>query len=360
MLVPVFQQTTLRMLQLAQQYQREAEEVKRDNLQYGRGPSAVWGMRTHAESLAVTLLRAQFIVLGHLATMPWPETDPLHSIVLTLYMSSELTTAALQTLVAACVDLQVQYKDMARQQQLMKRRKKQQQQSGQQVALNPLLLKLTVPADHVNVGVPPGWEDGAEKPLRFTTSLDHSPQAYVCHLMEIIIWNHVLAYVIDNPLTEGVWMSPSKNMGIAQSKVCRLEVMKLLLETTLLLQGTEPEAGVHQELQHLLDTIAMDVSKEDALVLLRERGGLLMQAATLSTAEEWVMSGKEVAPWQRKERQQEGSIGGNDKVATFDWLSTLAYMAGHLGEFSRKQSHGATFWSMISLMVLCRVCLVRW
>ena len=210
--MPVFQQTTLPMLQLAQQYQGAAEELRRDNQQYGRAQE----MPTHAESIAKTLLRGQFTVLMTLSAMPWSQTDPLRSIFKTLYMSSEVATAALQLLVGACEDLQVRYKDMARQQQLLKRKKKQ--QSCQQVALNPLLLKLTVPADHVNVGVPPGWEDGAVKPLGSADlgTLHISPQAFVCHLSQIIIGNHVSLHVIDNPTTEGVWMKLSRDMGVAK------------------------------------------------------------------------------------------------------------------------------------------------
>ena len=357
MLAPVFQQTTLQMMQLAQQYQSAAEQLKRDNQQYGGGPSAAREMRGHAESIAVTLLRGQYLVLMHLSGMAWPEADPLLSTLRTLYMSSEVTTAALQLLVGACEDLQVRYKDMVRQQQLMKRKKKQQQQSDQQVVLNPLLLKLTVPADHVNVGVPPGWEKGAVKPLGFSDldSSKISPQAFVCQLMEIVIRSHVLAHVTDSPLTEVMELKESQLMRVAKSKVCRLEVMKLLLEAALLLEGTEPEAGVHHKLQHLLDTLFKTASKEDALVLLRERGGLLMQAATLSTTEEWVIAGggAEAVPWQQKERQQEGSVDGN-AVATFDWLNTLSVIAGQVGEFPT-----VTWGHVVGAgMVLSRMCVL--
>ena len=334
-LVPVFQQTTLRMLQLAQQYQAAAGELKRDNQEYGRGPSADRDMREHAELIAVTLLRAQFMVLMQLVSMPWPEMEPMHSVFRKLYTSSEVPIAALQLLAGACQDLQRVYKDMARKQQLLKRKKKQ--QSGQQVALNPLLLKLTVPADHVNVGVPPGWEDGAVKPLGFMDlhTFETSPQAYVCQLMELIIRNHVLAHVTDNPLSGVMWLKPSQKTGAAQSSVCRPEVVKLLLEAALLLQATEPEAGLHHELQHILNVLVREASKEDALVLLRERGGLLMQAATLSTAEEWVMEGggQESIPWEKKQkRQQEGGVGDSPMV-TFDWMSTLVAISGQIGEF---------------------------
>ena len=193
-LVPVFQQTTLRMLQLAQQYQAAAGELKQDSPHYELYPSPARNMREQAGSIARTLLRAQCTVLTQLVSVPWPETEPLHSIFRTLYMSCEVPTAALQLLAAACEGLQQVYKDMARRHQLMKRKKKQ--QSGQQVALNPLLLKLTVPADHVNLGVPLGWEEGAVKALGFRDwdSSKISPPAYVCQLLGKVIF-HVSGHV---------------------------------------------------------------------------------------------------------------------------------------------------------------------
>ena len=319
MLVPVIQQTTLRMLQLAHQYQAAAGELKLDNQQHGGGSSAARDLRAHAETIAVTLLRAQFMVLQQLVSVPWPETEPLQSIFQTLYMSSEVTTAALQLLVGACEELQVRYQDMARQQQLKKKKKKQQQQrSGQQVALNPLLLKLTVPADHVNVGVPPGWADGAVRDAGYKISgtSDMSPHAHFCGLAKFII-NHVT----DPPVTT-LQLEPSQDMGVATSKICRLEVMKLLLEAALLLQGTEPEAGVHNGLQHILNMMLIKASTEDALALLRERGGLLMQAAALTTAEEGLQ-------WQ-KQQLDDGTTDGS--LLLLGWLNTLAVIAERLGE----------------------------
>ena len=332
MLVPVIQQTTLRMLQLAQQYQAAAGERKRDNQQ--QGPLASREMRGHGETIAVTLLRAQLMVLMQLVSVPWPETEALQSIFQTLYMSSEVTTAALQLLVGACEELQVRYKDMARQQQLMKRKKKQ--QSGQQVALNPLLLKLTVPADHVNVGVPPGWEEGAARdPVGFKSShtRDMSPQAEFCRLAEFIIDRQLTSHVTDLPLVTTVQLKPSRDMGAANSRLCRVEVMKLLLEAALLLQGTEPEAGVHYGLQNVLNVLLVKASKEDALALLRERGGLLMQAATLSTAEEgFELQWQQWQQWLK--RQQDDGTRDTSSILPFDWLNTLGVIAGQIGELS--------------------------
>ena len=149
MRVPFVQQTTPRMLQLAQQYQAAAGELKLDNQQNGGGSAAARDVRESVDAIAASLLRGQFSVLGQLAPLLCARTEPLYSILKELSASSEVATAALQLLVGACEDLQVQYKDMARQQQQLKRKKKQQQRSNQQVALNPLLLKLTVSTDHV-------------------------------------------------------------------------------------------------------------------------------------------------------------------------------------------------------------------
>ena len=319
------------MLQLAQQYQAAAGELKQDHFEYRRGASADRRMPEHA-AIASALLRGQFGVLMHLAASPWPETEPLHSIHRKLYMSSEVATAALQALVAACEDLQVRYKDMARQQQLMKKKKKQQQQSGQQLALNPLLLKLTVPADHVNVGVPPGWKEGAVKPLEFSDRAELSARAYVCQIAGRTIQNHLFAGSTDR--ATGFVVLKSRDMGAAKSKLCRPEVMKLLLEAALLLQGTEPEAGVHHELQHQLHVLLSEASKEDALALLRERGGLLMQAATLSTAEEGVLEGvgRESVLWQQRQLEQRGTTDGS--LVVFGWLNTLVRIASQVGKFS--------------------------
>ena len=335
MLVPVFQQTTPRMLQLAQQYQAAAGELKQDNQQHGGGPSAARDVRQSVGAIATTLLRGQFGVLVQLATLPWPETEPLHRILRGLYMSSEVATAALQALVGACEDLQMRYKDMARQQQLMKRKKKK-KQSDQQVAPNPLLLKLTVPADHVDVGVPPGWEEGAVEPVGFYTAdiTRFSMRASVCHVAAHVIEHHHLCH----HKIGFVYVDPSEHMGVAKSTVCRPEVMKLLLETALLLQGTEPEAGVHHELQNVLSVLLMQASKEDALVLLRERGALLMQAATLTTAEEGVLAGGSwgVGEWVlRQQQQQEG--GASTSLSAYGWLNTLVRIAGQVGKFSTKR-----------------------
>ena len=136
-----------------------------------------------------------------------------------------------------------------------------------------------------------------------------------------------------------VRLKPSQDMRVAKSKVCRLEVMKLVLEAALLLQGTEPEAGLHHQLQHLLNVLVIGASKEDALALLRERGGLLMQAATLSMPEEGLLAGgaREV-PMQWQQQQQEAGTSvlkqAENSMVMSACFNTLVRIAGQIGELS--------------------------
>ena len=78
-------------------------------------------------------------------------------------------------------------------------------------------------------------------------------RAWVCNIAAQVIKHHHIGHQLPDYEVGNVHLNPSQNMGVAKSMVCRPEVMKLLLEAALLLQGTEPEAMAHYELQMLLN-----------------------------------------------------------------------------------------------------------
>ena len=102
-------------------------------------------------------------------------------------------------------------------------------------------------------------------------------------------------------------------------------------EAALLLQGVEPEAGVHYELQWLLNLVINRSPKEEVVALLQERGGLIMEAVRVTEPEEWLLeSAREAVPWKEREERRDRSRPAD--VQNFDWAETFNALAQRLGE----------------------------
>ena len=320
--VAVFQQTTIPMLQLTQLYHAAASDLLLHAEQFGmqqQQPEMERSMLELAEDLPRVLIEVQLRLLMELVQQP-----PLDRALRPLYTSMEVPACALQLIVAASVDLHRIYRDMAAQQQQLKKKNKKRAAEAK-VAVDPILLKLVVPADHEGLGVPTGWEEGIVSIYGNGRAAISCP-ANVCQIMEIAIRHHLVFSAED---ASAVALQHSAS---TQSFVCGVGSMKLLLEAALLLQGTEPEAGIHHELQNLLHLMIRRAAREDMVVLLRERGELLMQAATLTAPEEWV-AGVCSRPIPAKDRDRMRVIRGGDvQELKFDWMETLMVLADTIGE----------------------------
>ena len=337
--IPVFQQTTLRMLNLAQQYQAAADSLAHDCQVYGhmRQPRARSDdMLPVVEGLSFTLLVAQQYVLSHAMSINGNACVAARQVLRTLCTSSEFPRAALQALAAACVDLQAEFKAEAQHQQhLMKKNHKQPRQqhpqqkplqAPTQTVVNHILLEMAIPADHGGVGLLSGWEDGLSKSPCAAARI--SRQAYGCMVAELALRGHLK---LISPRIDELEKSQCRGAALIQSPVCCLGGMKLLLEAALLLQGTEPEAGMHHELQVLLHRVIGLAPKEDVVALLRERGGLIMQAVRVTEPEEFLYGIlAEAIPWREREVNWAGL--GRGEVVRYDWMETLKALVERLGE----------------------------
>ena len=315
------------MLQLTQLYHTAAADLLLDAEQFGRQQQQPQMARTVAEfaiELPRVLIRVQHMLLTGLVSQEL--VPPLDRALQPLYTSLEVPTCALQLIVAACVDLNRVYKDMAAQQQQLKKKNKKKAAEAK-VAVNPVLLKLVVPADHEGVGVLTGWEKGVISVFGGGRDGMSSP-ANICQIMEIVVRNRLIVTEQD---ASAVAVQHSASTW---APVCGVGAMKLLLEAALLLQGTEPEAGVHHELQNCLHLMIGRAAREDVVVMLRERGELLMQAATLTAPEDWV-AGVYCDPVPARDRDRRRVDSGRDvQELKFDWMMTLMFLADRICEFA--------------------------
>ena len=331
------------MLQLAQQYQAAADSLAHDAVNYGRGLAHYkkQSVRQHIERLPYYLLKGQYVVLDTITNIGIDHSTPpaVADALRALYASAELPAAAFQLIAAACEDMQADFKAKSqRQQQLKKKKKKkhkQQQQQQQQpeqqlgsVPLNPLLLELVVPADHGGLGLPTVWKEGVD--CFVVWKVEISKKAYTLRLAHGALWNH-LHYSCSYGEAATAQQKQQQEVGLLNSPVCCLGGKKLLLEAALLLQGVEPEAGVHHELQHLLNTVIELAPKEHAINLLRRRGGLIMEAARLTAPEQWIFESEHKAiPLEEQEARGDGNRPAG--VRFFDWVATLNALTKRLGE----------------------------
>ena len=321
------------MLNLAQQYQAAADSLVLDCEAYGHmGPRArsYHHILPQVERLVGSLLGPQLTLMYHTVGSNQQGPPASQNVLRTVYTSSELPTAAMQTLAAACVDMQAKYKAKAREQQRLKRKKhKQQQQSQSQqlgAAVNRMLLELVVPGDHAELELLPGWKAGVGA-ITFP-DIQISPEAYVCTCAEVAIRLHLEKVCSAG---EEVEEQQLQRLACTQSPVCCLDGMKLLLEAALLLQGVEPEAGAHHELQVLVNRVIFLAPKEDVVALLRERGGLIMQAVRVTEPEEWSWGiAGEAIPWREREVNWAGL--GHGEAVWFDWMRTVNAIAMRLGK----------------------------
>ena len=305
------------MLQLTQLYHAAASDL----LDAQQLPQMARSMMDSAVKLPNELMQAQLNLLTELVSQQL--VPPLDSVLRPLYTSMEVPACALQLIVAACVDLHKVYKDKAAKQQQLKTKNKK-KAADSKVAVNSVLLKIVVPADHEEVGVPTGWENGIISMFGSERAGMTSP-ANICQIMEIAVRNHLIVGKQD---ATAAALQQSYRPWVP---VCGVGVMKLVLEATLLLQGTEPEAGVHHELQRLLHSMIGRAAREDVVVLLEERGELLMQAATLTAPEEWVLGEcSDSVPARDRDRMRVDR--GNVQEVEFDWLDTLMCLADRIGE----------------------------
>ena len=288
---------------------------------------------------------AQFRVLNSSISINGSACVAARQVLHTMCTSPELPRAALQALAAACVDMQEKFKAKAIEQQQLKRkshkqhqRQRQQQQHPQQqplqaptqMAVNPILMEMAVPADHEGSGLLPGWENGLSR-TTFPGVFQISPQAYVCMVAEFALRRHLGVISLGaNELEE----SQSKGVATIPSPVRCLGGMKLLLEAALLLQGVEPEAGAHHELQVLLNMVIALAPREEVVALLRERGGLIMQAVRVTEPEEFLygITGDPI-PWREREVNWVGL--GHGEAVWFDWMRTVNAIAMRLGNVER-------------------------
>ena len=102
--------------------------------------------------------------------------------------------------------------------------------------------------------------------------------------------------------------------------------MKLLLEAGLLLQGTGAEGEAQEMMQDLLGRIGGAAAREDGLALLRERGTLLVQAATLATTRPDKVTGKQT--------QDDGESDDYERcIATEDtWMDIILSVTSRIGK----------------------------
>ena len=306
------------MLQLTQLYHAAASDLLLDA---AKPPQMAGSTMDFAVKLHSELIQVQLNLLTELVSQQL--VPPLDSVLRPLYTSMEVPACALQLIVAACVDLYKVYKDKAAQQQQLKTKNKKKAAEAK-VAVNPVLLKIVVPADHEEVGVPSGWEKGILSVFGRERAGMSSP-ANICEIMEIAVRNHLIVGKQD---ASAAALQQSASPWVP---VCGVGVMKLVLEATLLLQGTEPEAGVHHELQNLLHMMIKRAAREDVVVLLRERGELLMQAATLTAPEGWVLGEcSDSVPARDRDRMRVER--GNVQELAFDWLDTLMCLGDKIGE----------------------------
>ena len=95
-------------------------------------------------------------------------------------------------------------------------------------------------------------------------------------------------------------------------------------------------------------------------MLLRERGGLLMQAVTLTTAEERALAGggqgvgEAVRLWRQRQQQQEEGARASTSTTPYGWLLTLVCIASQVGKFFGNRY----MWYMV-LSVLYIMCFKR-
>ena len=172
-------------MRLAQRYGVAAHEVQRD-----LGSPACLTTKENAEKLPYMLLQTQAELLQEIAV----DNVELARVLHTLRASAEVATAALQLLVTACHDLHLTYKNMAKQQLKMRRKKQCQPES-----LNPFLLEMSVPADHLEMGLPGGRLD-QEKEEQQTINIPRL--AASCTFAAIALSKHIETQLAARPAEE--------------------------------------------------------------------------------------------------------------------------------------------------------------
>ena len=337
--VPVFQQTLPCMLQLAQRYQAAAGSVLDDANVYGQmlHPAKSKYMVPKIGELASLLAHTQATVLKCVISSSHTMLPSTLQALNTLQKSPSLAITALQFLGVACGGMQAEFKAKAQQQQRQrkkrnkKRKQQQQHRDGTQDDLNLGLLELVVPADHAGM-----WfldrQEGVSIASRDTFLYSMSTDAAICQVALLAMARNLEKASSAHGVPWGVGPLHWGEFSRMRSPVRCLGGMKLLLEAALLLQGVDPEAGVHYELQLLLNSVIWLSSRSDAQALLRERGELIMQAARVTEPEEWVRG--TVIEGSEAMEEGEGRRGDceGDEVMRLDWMDTLRTLAERVGE----------------------------
>jgi hypothetical protein len=295
------------------------------------------------------------MMLDELATSAWPPPEAVQPVLRELYNHPAVIGATLQLIAVACVDMHATFKQQQQKWRQQKARlkatisaeegaaadgkgkKKRGEGSSDAVAAATVaalaeaspLLKLRIPLDHTDAGVPAGWEQGLEPWRREDLDIVPGPQwtlaARVCYQAEAILRNHYLLMMQPDS-----WESVTHFLTFKESEellsvhLSRLPVMKMLLETVFLLQATAPAVGVHVEVGQVLSMAVRD-SPAEARELLRQRGLLLLQAMQLLNPD-------------RGDEEEEGSqlwrqrLGMDNKPSSlvgegFDWMESLIIAA---------------------------------
>jgi hypothetical protein len=201
------------------------------------------------------LMVTQGIMLDELTSLGWPPPEAVRPVFQELYNHPAVIGGALQLIAAACVDMQGTFKQ---QQQKWRQQKaalkaaaaaaaaaaardgKKKRGEGGATAAAPLsdhspLLKLTIPADHADAGVPAGWEQGLEPWRREdedgVPEADWTLAARLCHQAEVLLRNHYRKLLQAGRWDHQTVIAIEKETDeLLSVHVAKLPVMKLLLE----------------------------------------------------------------------------------------------------------------------------------
>jgi hypothetical protein len=244
-------------------------------------------------------------MINELTSLVWPPPEAVRPALQELFNHSAVISAALQLLASACVDMLGTFKQQQQKWRQQKaalkaaaaardaavdgkgRKKRDGVDEGAEGAAAAAalakagpLLKLTIPADHADAGLPAGWEQGLEPWRRQSEPKAVGPDwtlaALFCqHAIALLKSHYIRMLKPDSWEPATVFLNEKDTDEVLSVHLAKLPVMRLLLEAVLLLQATAPGSGVHEELGLVLYMAVQDAPVA-AREQLRQRGLLLL------------------------------------------------------------------------------------